>query len=40
MALVVAAASADTALGVLAARDLASTVIGTVVGTHGGVAIR
>jgi phosphoribosylformylglycinamidine cyclo-ligase len=39
MALVVAA-SADTALGVLAARDLASTVIGTVVGTQGGVAIR
>jgi phosphoribosylformylglycinamidine cyclo-ligase len=40
MALVVAAASADAALGVLAAGDLASTVIGSVVSMHTGVAIR
>jgi len=40
MALVVAAASADAALSVLAARDLASTVIGTVVGGASGVVIR
>jgi phosphoribosylformylglycinamidine cyclo-ligase len=40
MALVVAASSADAALAVLAARDLASSVIGTVVSGVSGVVIR
>jgi phosphoribosylformylglycinamidine cyclo-ligase len=40
MALVVAAASADAALAALAARDLPSTVIGTVVSGASGVVIR